>query len=395
VKPGVRPRYAVVTAAVAGVLAASAIWFFFGGRSPSPVPSATDALAGYAALSPMAPADSSFALGYRKTPSPYLRAFIDAAKEALGATGDSDDGKRLLARRFLDESGISEADVRWAVASAGPVEVAPDGSLARMPDVCFAMSFSHDPAAIVAAYNGLRLENSPVIEPSDEVSGFPVWRVRRPSVADDGMLPLFTSLGGELLLAATSRAALEGLVALYAGDGRSQGAFSAALSGGDALTFFIPRFGETVAVAMEDRFPVAQIDAFVAGGSKKFLSLGEFTLTVAARESGGLNLRAALNTASDEDADELKALVMVALMKAKADVRGAARREGISQAEAEAVSFAAESLKGTSARADGATLVVNVPVSDAAVRSVASALAAADALPRHGGAAPAEGPVLK
>jgi hypothetical protein len=364
-------RYAAVAAAVAGVLAALAIWFFRAPRGAGASGGAPD----YAALPPMAPADSSIAVGYRKTPSPYLQPFVDSLKQMLGASGPADDAeKRERVLRFLEESGLSAADVRWFVASTGPVKASTGGGLADVPEFRMASSFSHDPGKIAAAYNGARLETAPTVEPAGETAGFKTWRAclepAGGNPAEGFSQFYYASLGGEILLSATSREELARLIALYAGEEPEQPAFASALSGGDACTFFIPRFGETAAVFMDEIFPVSRLDAYVADGSKKFLSLGEFTLTLAPRERGGFNIRIALNAADEKDANEIRAMLVLGLMKARVDVRSAAKRPGQAPERAELLAHLAESLKGTSVKADGATLVAVIPVSDAAARKI-------------------------
>ena len=374
-KPGGQLKRAAVAAAVAGVLAASAIWFFHGRASRPGAPSAP---LDYAALPPMVAADASLALGFRGTSSPGLQPFVDAMKEALGATGPTDDEQRLHARRFLEESGLLEADVRWAVMSAGPVTIAPGGGLAAPPDVFAAVSFAHDLAALVETYNRLRFETSPLIEPDGEVAGLAAWRIRLSSDGGeppDGAVPIlhYASLGGEILLGASSRAALERLIAFYRGGGEdASSAFGSALSDGGALTLFFPQFGEMANLAMEGGPSLARFDALPPDMVRKILSLGGLTLTVAAGESGGLKLRIALDAASEKDADEFRALVALGLVKVRMDLRAAEKKADTPVAAAD-IRLARESAQGTSVKAEGSRLVVSVPVSEAAVKRLAAA----------------------
>ena len=254
-----------------------------------------------------------------------LKGVVSRSKKELFA-----DAPRAL-RKFLDERGLSDVDLHWAVISLEDLKVgyedlkvgydvqvyglsvaiAGEVDLEKLiPKDLVIRTVRHRPAVV---FKEMMLEGEKVwrIEPQDE-SILPRRELERA-----GIYPHVTSLDGQLLLAASSRNALVKLIRLYrqgkdAGD--ALGTFSA--KAGELLHLRVNDVGERVRqiVSQSDLQEIAQIRP---GADQAIKRLGALVADVKVSPDGMLQTSASLKAASEKDAEMIRTLAKGGLMKVR------------------------------------------------------------------------------
>ena len=263
--------------------------------------------------------DTTFAVQYRKNSSAALKPLVDAAVDSLWkslskAGSDSDAGK---GRKFLEESGLRDADVKWAIVSIGGINIAEIERLNKAPDCAFAMAVEHDVDKVLAAFKGSLDESDKLTDVS--IPGAKAWTV----CATDKEPPnvqSFASLDGKLVLMAETPEKLERLVALYRdGKGASDKFASLSADGGSLLRAYVPSVGDLVKKAVEGTDGALDMfNMIMPDGARVVQSLAELEVSFAGADAGGALLRISLNAANDADADSIRTISNTGLLRLKA-----------------------------------------------------------------------------
>ena len=361
-------------AATAGVILASAVWYTR--RHPVNYADGIEACEALGLHHPMVAAGSSLAVLYKRVESPYMGPIADALRDILGANAD---GRGKVAE-FLRVSKLDKADVRWGLFSVEAVSVHPDGTLERKPRCALALSFEHNLADILDAFEAVRGPGSPLsFEKRAPVEGVPAWRVRARGWDTESGTPdasaFVASLGGELLFVVSDADVLARQIRLYR-DGQGEDArFTTVASGGrDAFRVFVPNLGGFISKAVPNpQEALADFNMLFPDGAAAVLALGELDLAVSPGEtSGGLRIRLSLRTASEENADAISSIVKAIRIRGLADAKLAAEKDGAD----EWAKSVYESLKGLTVSGKDGIISVVIPVSDASARRAATAVLA-------------------
>ena len=362
-----------VYAATAGVFLASAVWYTR--RHPVRYADGIKACEALGLHHPMVAAGSSLAVLYKRVESPYMGPIAEALKDMLGI-GDDRRGK---VAEFMKVSKLDKADVRWGLFSVEAVSVHADGTLERKPRCALALSFEHDIADILAAFEAVRGPDSPLsFEEMPPVEGVPAWRVKARGWDTESGTPdasaVIASLDGEILFIVSDADVLGGQIRLYR-DGQSEDVrFRTVSSGGrDAFRVFVPNLGRFIEKAVPNpKEALADFNLLFPDGAAAVLALGELDLAVSPGEKSGLKIRLSLRTASPENADAISSIVKAIRIRSLADAKRAAERDGAD----EWAKSVCESLKGLTVTEKNGIISVVIPVSDASARRAATAVLA-------------------
>ena len=287
-----------------------------------------------------------------------LKGLVSRSKKELFA-----DAPRKL-RKFLDERGLGDVDLRWAVISledlkirygvqvyglsvaiAGGVDleklIPKDLVIRTVRDAPKAVSntvvksstkMSQDDCKSLIDFVEERNRNIPSVITNDAVvfkemmlEGEKVWRIEpqdesilpRREFEYAGIYPHVTSLDGQLLLAASSRNALVKLIRLYRQGkdaGVTLGDFSA--KEGELLHLGVDNVGERVRQTMR-RSDLQELAQVMPEADQAIRRLGALEADVKVLPDGMLQTSASLKAASEKDADIIRMLAKVGLMKVR------------------------------------------------------------------------------
>ncbi|MCR5413383.1 MAG: hypothetical protein K6F50_01480 [Kiritimatiellae bacterium] len=175
---------------------------------------------------------------YNRTSSPALYPLRDALRRRLASVVNSNPE---MADGFLAAAGMKGSDVRWGVLAVGRVgEAAARKDGRDMPDWSLAIAFPHDVSAVVSALSAASGVNS-VSEPEELPDyGVDVWEVELSARAVGGSM-FVSSMDGELLVVASSRAIAERELSLYSA--RSSAATVVETGGSALFTVTVADFG--------------------------------------------------------------------------------------------------------------------------------------------------------
>lgn len=340
-------------------------------KSASAATSAAKAVVAKKVYEPKALAGSTIAVQYRKNTSAALKPLVDTLvtsfktsfSESFAKTADEEDAAQ--AKKFYTDSGLESADIKWALVTVGGVSLAEIES-DKVPEVAVAVAFDHDMEKIVAALVASLDEEEKKELVETKVAGVKVWKIDDESAKADGAEPCFASLDGTLMLAATTPAVMERLVALYNGGKGESAAFASLSSGGDAvLRVFVPALGELVKKATEgSETDLSAVDMLIPNGSNILLGLGDVDLSVLANASGA-SLKLAVNTATDSDAESLRTMLNAFVTSYV---------EGLKESTDEEDKFAYSALKDLKLGGEGKAFVVTMPIPDDLIKKSAEEL---------------------
>ena len=225
-------------------------------------------------------------------------------------------------RKFIDKSGLRDADVRWAVLSMDSLKVV-DG-VPQMDGFSCAIGGKADLKKLISA-----IQEEPDVEISFEemtLEGENVWRLVPQKEKDIKEMnkahidPHITSLDGGLVLVAMSRDALAKQIRLYRkGEGKGDflGKFSAA--DGELMRFHISNIGDLLRRNISRR-ELQMVNQIVPDGDELVYGLRGLDIETAVRPDGMMSDAIRLETASEKDADKLRTLAKTGLMTASAQV---------------------------------------------------------------------------
>ena len=215
---------------------------------------------------------------------------------------------------FVDEVGLRNAKVGWAVLSAGEIKLNSSTMPDTIPETMVAIATDINVEKIVAYAKRKVEETSKGEFKIDErtIAGEKAWWVvpQKETINQDfkskNLQPCFASLDGQLVLLASTPTALERQIRLYR-EGKGEG---------QMLREFRPANGGLVLLAIKDlgailrnlpsqrniRLPMLQ------NGNELIQGIQKIELALASKSGQQLALTLKLRTASDEDADNLRTL---------------------------------------------------------------------------------------
>lgn len=270
-------------------------------------------------------------------------AFLDKLIAATGdADGDLKAAKAELAEykknpfkdlppgdvaSFLKESGVLDADYRWAVLSMDSV---PDmsGASDGIPDgLSLAIAGNIDLAKFMQAAQRKLAEKEEDAANFTETAleGEKVWRLvpanekaaqEMKNVKAD---PYVAWLGGQLVVIALSRDAMVKQIRLY----RKGEGMDAALHGGDASAATAYAFMSGLNNVMRKGIPAEELEslkAMLPNGDKIVLGLKSAELRVQAASGESVQASLIVHAASEQDADPLRTVAKAGLMTARAQL---------------------------------------------------------------------------
>lgn len=215
---------------------------------------------------------------------------------------------------FVDEVGLRNAKVRWAVLSAGEIKLNSSTMPDTIPETMVAIATDINVEKIVA-YAKRKIEETAKGEFNiDErtIAGEKAWQIvpQKENINQDfkskNLQPCFASLDGQLVLLASTPTALERQIRLYR-EGKDEG---------QILREFRPANGDLALLAVKDlgailrnlpsqrniRLPMLQ------NGNELMQGIKKIELALASKSGQQLALTLKLRTASDEDVNDLRTL---------------------------------------------------------------------------------------
>ena len=284
--------------------------------APPPIPASFD--------NPKVNARATVALAYQPSASGTLRQVMDAVRGAFrrDVRRGAELGDMLALDRFLDAARFEspEVAVQWMLLSADGLRLG-DGAIDGVPRTSCALAYPHDLSAIVAKVRDGAKDCPTLRVTQSAAAGIPCWEIVDESLARDPVLKdvrlTVASLGGRLLILATSKEVLAEQIALYRDGCGENAAFNAVAEGKRAAArLFIPSVGGLVDASLQvGEGGVKPLEGFMADGVRVFREMGELDLSVAAKESSEdlqVELRAVAGSATDAEA--LRASVRAALV---------------------------------------------------------------------------------
>ena len=320
--------------------------------------------------SPKVLADTEVAVQYRKNTSAALQPLVDAlenafkkglAKDIAKKDGDKEVDK---AKKFFKESGLQDAELKWALLTFGSLNVAEIETDDKVPDFGFAFAIDHDIGKIVAAFKnvGLDAEKNETID-EIEVAGEKAWKIEDDDTKKQGVELCFASLDGTLLLAGVRRAVLGNLIALYR-DGKGESDTFAAFAGDKSMTLgcYVPNLGKIVKSGGQD---LSTIDMIMPDGSRIVKELADLSFAIKG-DSDGAEVKLLLNAGNADDGDSIRTIVKAALMPAVASMKNS---------DDEDSKTAYEIVKNLAIGGEGAAFTATLPVSKEAIAKLAAKVA--------------------
>lgn len=228
-------------------------------------------------------------------------------------------------RKFMEDSGLREADFRWAVASidgdAGKVFCAKP----QLGGVSFAIAVEADVKRIIAAIKKGEAEAGKKIDTFEEVEieGASTWHVIPKETRDArdfakfNVDPYIASLDGRLMLLALSRETMAKQIRLYRngeGKGDSLGGFAAAAD--DFLHLRLAGIGDAIRKNAKDK-DLDGISKFMQNGAEIVKGLKNIDIDVTTTVDGAPRQSISLEVASAEDAEQIRTCLLGLLTMVK------------------------------------------------------------------------------
>lgn len=225
-------------------------------------------------------------------------------------------------REFADEVGLRNVRAGWAVLSIGDVEFeftngSPEPKY--IPEMAVAIAANIDMEKVVAYARRMFAEDKTNDAAITEVQivGEKAWQIvptteeAKRKTVQMNLDPCFTSLDGQLVLIASTKAALEKQIRLYRrgmGEGRQPCAFRPA--NGDLIYLGVKNLGALMEKCQKDsdREKLRAINAVIPNGEKMILGLGDATVRLSENAAGKISLSLRLAAATAEDAEALRTM---------------------------------------------------------------------------------------
>ena len=229
-------------------------------------------------------------------------------------------------REFIDESGLGNAELRWAVISAEDLKFGK--GVPQWVGLSLTIAGKVDFEKLLSA-----IEKESSEKPRNavrfrelSVEGGKSWRMEPQDestarqLKEQGIDLHVTSLDGQLVLVASSRDTLEKQIRLYR-DGKDEGD---ALSGfsakeGDLLRLAVNDVGEMVRQYMSEN-KLKDITKRMPDGDKIVLGLKSFYIDMTVSSGGTLSESVSLTAGSTKDAETIRTLANGGLMMARAQM---------------------------------------------------------------------------
>ena len=259
---------------------------------------------------------------------------VQEAKKFIAAFLDDPFKEMPVAfREFADEVGLRNVKAGWAVLSVGDVEFEfkngnPEPKC--VPEMAVAIAANIDLEKVVAFLKRKMAEdktNDAAVE-EKQLAGERAWQIVPTTeaavkkAAAMKLSPCFTSLDGQLVLLASTTAALEKQVLLYRkgmGEGRLLRDFRPA--NGDLVCLGVKDIGAFVKKCLPNpEEQMAPIKAVIPNGDKIFLGLGDATVRLSETPAGNISFSLKVAAASAEDADTLRSLLKMMVMMGSAQL---------------------------------------------------------------------------
>ena len=266
--------------------------------------------------------------------------------------------------KFLDDSGLNDADVSWAMASLGEYfNLAKVASAALAPKVSVVVCFKHDAERIARAFNAVADKDDGEKIEKFTVAGVTAWKFVSkdfPTV----FVPCFASLDGELLLAAATEESLANEIALYRDGKGADASFGKVCSDKTAVVrLYVKSVGDLLKEATKDTpESLDAADKILPDGKNVFLGLGELDFALTASDPAGVAYALKLVTRSEEDAESIRSVLGGFYTMAKAQCKDPKDDEE---------KLFAEFLNAIKLKTAGNVFAVDMPISDALVRKAA------------------------
>lgn len=266
--------------------------------------------------------------------------------------------------KFLDDSGLNDADVSWAMVSLGEYfNLAKVASAALAPKVSVVVCFKHDAERIARAFNAVADKDDGEKIEKFTVAGVTAWKFVSkdfPTV----FVPCFASLDGELLLAAATEESLANEIALYRDGKGADASFGKVCSDKTAVVrLYVKSVGDLLKEATKDTpESLDAADKILPDGKNVFLGLGELDFALTASDPAGVAYALKLVTRSDEDAESIRSVLGGFYTMAKAQCKDPKDDEE---------KLFAEFLNAIKLKTAGNVFAVDMPISDALVRKAA------------------------
>lgn len=228
-------------------------------------------------------------------------------------------------KEFLKETGLDKADVKWFAVTVGDLSVlAKDG----VPEFAVSMVATLNLDATIAAVDKKCKEKKEDVSfNKTTIAGVPAYEIV--SKKDEKVVPCVAALEGQLIIGASSKAALEKQIVLYRdgkGESKDFGAF--ALGANDVLRIKAVKVGDNIKKSLPDPSALQMLGTFIPDGDKLVLGLGDVEFAMGASADGkNVALDAVVNTASDADADKLVTFAKTGLMAGTAQFKKAAEKD--------------------------------------------------------------------
>ena len=290
-------------------------------------------------VSPKVTKDAKFALGVNldrqqafKVVDAYLGKIcdilqLDGQKTAEAKAKVAQYKEDLLAdaprdvREFIDESGLGDAELRWAVFSAEDLKFG--NGAPQWVGLSLAIAGKIDLEKLLPAIEKKSSEKprTAVMFKEISVEGGKAWRMEPQDDSSARQLEEHvTSLDGKLVLVASSRDTLEKQIRLYR-DGKDEG---------DALDGFSAKEGDLLRLAVNDVGGMARrsmseeklkdIARNIPDGDKIVLGLKSFHVELTVSSDGTLSESLSLMAGSSKDAETIRTLAKSGLMMMRAQM---------------------------------------------------------------------------
>ena len=307
---------------------------FSGCKDKNPSPKVT--------LSPKVTKDAKFALGVnldKQQAFKVVDAYLDQVCNILQLDGKKTaEAKEKVAqykndlftdaprdvREFIDESGLGDAALRWAVISAEDFKIVKGVPQCRGLSLAIAGKVNLEKLLPAIEKKSSEKARDAVSFKELSVEGAKTWRMEpKDDSAARQLKDLdidlhITSLDGLLVLVASSRVTLEKQIRLYRDgkdEGNALGGFSA--KEGDLLLLTVNDIGGMVRQNLSKR-DLRGVAETMPDGDEVVMGLKTLQVDIAVASNGTLSETVSLKAASEKDADKIRTLAKSGLMMARA-----------------------------------------------------------------------------
>ena len=230
-------------------------------------------------------------------------------------------------RAFADEVGLRNVKAGWAVLSIGNMEFQFTNGRPEpkyIPEMAVAVAADIDLEKVVAYARRKFAEdktNDATIT-DVQIAGERAWQIvptteeAKKKAAQIKLDPCFTSLDGQLVLIASTKAALEKQIQLYrrgVDEGNLLREFKP--GNGDLVCLGVKEFGAFVKKCLPDpEQQMMPLKSAIPNGDKIFFGLGDVTVNLSSKPDGNVSFSLKVIAASAEDADALRSLMKTFVM---------------------------------------------------------------------------------